>query len=43
VAAPRPLLLGGLVLLGTGVLSGALPAWRAANAPAALTLREDGA
>lgn len=43
VAAPRPLLLGAAVLLVTGVLSGGPPAWRAANAPAALTLREDGA
>jgi putative ABC transport system permease protein len=43
VAAPRPLLLGAALLLVTGILSGGPPAWRAANAPAALTLREDGA
>ncbi len=43
VPAAGPLLLGAVVLLASGLGSGAWPAWRAASAPLTLTLREDGA
>jgi putative ABC transport system permease protein len=41
VAAPRELTIAALTLLVTGLLAGVLPAWRAANAPIAATLRSD--
>lgn len=43
VPAPRPLLVGAAVLVVSGLVAGAWPAWRAASAPLTLTLREDGA
>lgn len=41
VAEPRQLVIAGLTLLLTGLLAGIPPAWRAANAPIAATLRSD--
>jgi putative ABC transport system permease protein len=43
VAGPRPLAIAGATLLLTGVLAGVAPAWRAASAPIAATLRSDAA
>lgn len=41
VAEPRQLLVAALTLLATGLVAGILPAWRAASAPIAATLRSD--
>ena len=41
VAEPRQLAIAALTLLVTGLLAGVPPAWRAANAPIAATLRSD--
>jgi len=41
VAAPRPLALAGLTLALTGLLAGLWPAWQAARAPIAQTLRQE--
>lgn len=41
VAEPRQLTIAALTLLVTGLLAGVPPAWRAANAPIAATLRSD--
>lgn len=41
VAEPRQLTVAALTLLVTGLLAGVPPAWRAANAPIAATLRSD--
>lgn len=41
VAAPRPLALAALVLGTTGLLAGLWPAWQAARAPIAATLRQE--
>jgi ABC-type lipoprotein release transport system permease subunit len=41
VAAPRPLALAALTLALTGLLAGLWPAWQAARAPIAHTLRQE--
>jgi putative ABC transport system permease protein len=41
VAAPRPLALAGITLALTGLLAGLWPAWQAARAPIAETLRQE--
>jgi putative ABC transport system permease protein len=41
VAEPRALVVAAATLLVTGLVAGLLPAWRAATAPIAMTLRSD--
>jgi putative ABC transport system permease protein len=43
VADPRQLAIAGMVVLATGLIAGLYPAWRAASAPIAATLRSEAA